>query len=344
MAVLYLIQNDTHLKNFCKKITELDYFIDVGRLTGQRLNLDEIECGSEVVIHSKSVNFYSMGALQRALFLVGFRFKNKHIFKSINVSHVVVGNDGAIQKLIVESLGDGLAVVDMWLDGIIDLNDRYRVNLIKIVLGRIAERLGCAYLFPSVIGAYSRIRMLYVMDKSVKDEYSKFCRFIDSDKVQVTLFPRHKLLMSVARRFEQEGGRKPIRRILYLTSAWRFHGHEKEHGFQVKHVEALLNAFESHKVYKLFVRVHPRENEADYAFVPRDSISNFMSYEEDLCSSDVVVSARSTGLFEANKIGKSVLIYNESFGLRFLNGFLKKLNRVEAVDELLSTLDGANDA
>lgn len=37
---LYIIQNDTHFKNFIELATEGDFFIDLARFTGQDINYE----------------------------------------------------------------------------------------------------------------------------------------------------------------------------------------------------------------------------------------------------------------------------------------------------------------
>jgi len=337
MSVLYLVQNDTHLKNFHRKMTKSDIYIDIASLTGQRLDYSGVS-GKELVLNCVESEFYRLNAFQRIRYLIRFWRANRRILASISVDSIVIGNDGAIQRLILDSIKNRGVPVDMWLDGLIELRTKYRLNYAKVALGRLFEHFGISYFVPSVIGTYGRLRALYVMDQCVKDEYLPLANFVSQEKVRVTQFPRHKLLIEIASRSHKLRAPGQKKRILYLTSAWLFHGYDSEHQAQLNHIRSLMDVFLESDEFEFSVRIHPRESHLNYDFLPAGCLSSVENYEEDLCGSDIILSARSTGLFEAAKIGLPVYIYNDGFGERFVNGFYKTLERIDSPSKVLSTL------
>jgi hypothetical protein len=338
MSCLYLIQNDTHLKNFKGLITDADCFIDIGRLISQELSINEIKFGKELHLKGEGSRFYFLNFIQRIIFLITFKRNNQQALSQLNFDKVIIGNDGAIQRLIIDSLPNKNIPVEMWLDGIVSLKSSYYRNGIKIILGKFAALFSCSYFFPSVIGFYERIVYLNVMDDSVKAEYLRYKSFINIDNINVTLFPRHKYLVDLANEFKTKNVKKAKKRVLYLTSAWLFHNHKKEHKYQLSHVKELLRLSKTNESYEFKIRVHPREDKSDYSFVPSNNMSLLESFEDDLCLADCVISARSTGLFEADKIGKPVIVYNEFFEQKMLNDFLNSLDFANSSTELINFL------
>lgn len=67
-------------------------------------------------------------------------------------------------------------------------------------------------------------------------------------------------------------------------------------------------------------------------------MSLLKNFEDDLCLADCVISARFTGLFEADKIGKPVIVYNEFFEQKMLNDFLDGLDFANSSKELVDFL------
>lgn len=338
MGCLYLIQNDTHLKNFKELITDTDYFIDIGRLISQELPINEIRHGTELRLKGEGSRFYFLNFIQKIVFLIKFKFNNQQTLSQLDFSKVIIGNDGAIQRLIVDSLPNKNIPVEMWLDGIISLKSSYYPNLFKIILSKFTSFFSCSYFFPSVIGFYEKIVRLNVMDDSVKAEYLGFKSFINLDIINVVLFPRHKYLVDLANEFKTKNVIKSKKRVLYLTSAWLFHNHKKEHEYQLSHVKELLKLLGDNESYEFQIRIHPRENRNDYDFVPSKNMSLLKNFEDDLCLADCVISARSTGLFEADKIGKPVIVYNEFFEQKMLNDFLDGLDFANSSKELVDFL------
>ena len=338
MGYLYLIQNDTHLKNFKGLITDADYYIDIGRLISQELPINEIKRGKELRLKGEGSRFYFLNFIQKIVFLKTFKCNNRETLSQLNFDKVIIGNDGAIQRLIIDSLPNKNVAVEMWLDGIVSLKNNYYRNLFKIIVSRFTAFFSCSYFFPSVIGFYEKIVCLNVMDESVKAEYIRFKGFINLDIINVELFPRHKYLIEVANEFKTKKTIKSKKRVLYLTSAWLFHNHKKEHEYQLSHVKELLELLRNNESYEFQIRVHPRENKSDYDFVPSVNMSFLESFEKDLCLADCIISARSTGLFEADKIGKPVIVYNEFFKHKMLNDFLDSLDFANSGKELIVLL------
>ncbi|HHR6142250.1 TPA: hypothetical protein ACS72N_002572 [Providencia alcalifaciens] len=331
MANLYLIQNDTHFKNFMQTITVDDFFIDIGRFTGQNLFDKEKLAGNEIKIPHENFNFFRANSIAKLYFLLNLNSKIKKILKNHTFEKVILGNDGAIQKLIIEKLKNKNSVfVEMWLDGLISLVDNKRINKLKIINSKFFDSLNIGYFFPSVIGFYKRINTIFVMHSSVVDEYKNFNEFISLDKIKPTIFPRHAILLAKPRDVNLDK-----LSILYLTSAWEFHGRKKEQNAQERQILKLIELLKNNNEANFRIRIHPRD---DKEFYEKNNISpwvsNILSFEEDIINSHIVISARSTGLLEAEMIKKTVIIYNEGYGEKLFNSYTVNLKRADSIQEL----------
>ncbi|MBB6753989.1 hypothetical protein HEO23_023180, partial [Escherichia coli] len=67
---LYIIQNDTHFKNFIELATEGDFFIDLARFTGQDINYELFykKGVSEINLGLHDANFYLFSSYQKIKF------------------------------------------------------------------------------------------------------------------------------------------------------------------------------------------------------------------------------------------------------------------------------------
>ncbi|HFQ4863319.1 TPA: hypothetical protein ACGUTL_004359 [Vibrio vulnificus] len=324
---LYLIQNDTHLKNFSFLMEEGDYYINLGRITGQadfcNINLK----GEEITIDISNADFYSLGSISRILYVFKFTKSVKRALNGILFSSVVIGNDGSLQKAIINSLSRRVPVY-MWLDGLVSSLDN-KANLIKLSVMRCAEIFNIDHYFPSVIGTSSSINEIFMMHDSVLNEYAKIGKYVSINKYKVKCFPRHIDLKQI--------NSSPSKRVLYLTSAWEFHGFHKEHKFQSDQINDLVNHAENLKDlgYKLAIRKHPRDF-SDYN--SNETISTYLSkidsFENDINNSSHVISARSTGLLEASMVDRKVIVFNKWFNETHKNSYIDSLPYINEINEL----------
>ncbi|WP_272674282.1 MULTISPECIES: hypothetical protein [unclassified Providencia] len=332
MSILYLIQNDTHMKNFKTLMNENDKYIDLGKLTGQKLFGKELLIGQEIFLPIENTNFFKLPPLERLLFVLKNRKKIKKELSTFKFKSVIIGNDGALQKLIIESLPDKKICIDMWLDGLISLNSSKYLNTFKIINSKLFEYLNLAFFVPSVIGFYKKIRILYVMHDSVLSEYKKFGLLINTNKIKPITFPRHKELLQKIKKLNSD---RII--VLYLTSAWEFHGKTAEQQIQREQILDLINLFKDKKAISFRIRVHPRDSDDIYS---NSDVSQWLSdssnFEDDIINSHFVISARSTGLLEAEMISKKVIIYNKGFGDKYLNEYTQTLTRYDSTSEILT--------
>lgn len=337
---LYIIQNDTHYKNFVFLASEGDFFINISRFTGQHINYNSLYEKNviEIDLSLNDESFYLLNPFQKISFCNIFKKEIKNKFKNKKINKIIIGNDGALQKIIIEcvSKNNKEIVVDMWLDGLISLRNSRLMNSIKLFTSYVAEKIRFSYFFPSVIGTYGRIDSLFVMDDSVINEFN--CLLIKSKikRIEKVVFPRHKELMLMASVSHSDSVKY---RVLYLTSAWAFHGHNKWQQHQFQQVEKLIAYFKNKKNIDFKVRVHPRDLKNNYNKLDCRIFSESPSFEEDIINSDFIISARSTGLFEAEMIGKKAIIYDEYFEGNFMNGFLRTLPKFTNVQDLGNEID-----
>lgn len=157
---LYIVQNDTHYKNFIELGIYGDYVINLSRVTGQTLDFQPY-CGKgikEIKIDVPEANIYTMNSFQRILFCYNFKKVIKKVFIGISFKKIIIGNDGALQKIIIEAAKrtNRDLEVDMWLDGLVSLRHSKWVNSAKLILSLIAEQFKISFYFPSVIGKIGR--------------------------------------------------------------------------------------------------------------------------------------------------------------------------------------------
>lgn len=336
MTHLYLIQNDTHMKNFKTLMCENDKYIDLGQFTGQILPDKKSLIGQEIFLPIQKINFFQLSAINRLRFILKNKKTIKKALLNFNFERIIIGNDGAIQKLIIECLPNKQNThIDMWLDGLISLNTSKILNTIKIINSRLFDYLNLAFIVPSVIGFYKRIEILYVMHSSILNEYKNFSSLIKLSKIKLVTFPRHHELLKKANTTIHSD--RTI--VLYLTSAWEFHGKKIEQEKQRVQIMNLINSFNNNKNISFRVRVHPRDTDEIYL---GKHISKWLSttpnFEDDIINSHIVISARSTGLLEASMINKKAIIYNEGFGDKYLNEYTNTLDKYDSIYEILEII------
>ncbi|ELX6117460.1 hypothetical protein SJ414_000559 [Escherichia coli] len=334
---LYIIQNDTHFKNFIELATEGDFFIDLARFTGQGINYELFykKGVSEINLGLHDANFYLFSSYQKIKFCFNFEMIVKKIISAYRFEKIITGNDGALQKIIIKQAlkNNSKGRVEMWLDGLISLNKNRVINSAKVFMSYIADKIGLSSYVPSVIGTSSYVDTLYVMDQSVIKEYNFLMIKPKVKKIEKRLFPRHKKLISLAHNHER---RAQVCKVLYLTSAWSFHGHNKCQNIQYHQILNLLSNFEGNKDIDFQIRIHPRDIITNYSEIPVGVISRVKSFEEDILSASIIISARSTGLFEADMIGKKVIVYDEGFEGDFMNEYFDTLPRCVDLNEINS--------
>lgn len=333
MSVLYLIQNDTHLKNFSTLINPDDYYINLSVYSGQNLDCKMLSHATELNLWNVQCNFYHMSPWQRLWFIFRFRQKVKNITRDHSFRKIVIGNDGALQKSIIEwVVKNDSPEVELWIDGLLSLRSYPIRNSIKLFIQKISEFMKLSFFVPSVIGFYKQIDTVFVMHESVQRELLHYRWALPKLKIKVCLFPRHELLIDKSKKVEANHNRK----VLYLTSAWGFHGHSKEQAQQEKQVAELVAFFMSNPIegVSLKIRVHPRDKVDNYKEICGEFLSVCPDFEDDLISSDVIVSIRSTSIFEAQMLHKKAFIFNKGFGTRFLNSYLSEVQSFDELNEL----------
>ena len=333
---LYIIQYYRHFKNFLQQASSGDCFLNISKFTGQRIDYKSLldQGVREFEIDHPDTNFYMMKPLERLIFCFKFKHLIRNNKQDFKFDKILIGNDGALQKIVIEEIlkYNKNIVIEMWLDGLISLSGAKNSNSMKLFFSYLAEKIKLSFFLPSVIGTYSKVNKLYVMDMSVVNEYSSLWIKNKIKEINHVIFPRHIQLISQAK---NKGGSPHHKiRVLYLTSAWGFHGHDKWQNYQSEQIDSLVNYFDSINDIDFKIRVHPRDSKQLYSVEIQKRFSNIPSFEEDIMTADVILSARSTGLFEGAMIGKTAIIFNEHFNDHFMNGFLRTLPSLNCIEEL----------
>lgn len=255
------------------------------------------------------LSFYRLNGFERMKFII----KNKSFFLSLidlnPDDSLIVGNDGAIQRLFINELTKKKGKSYLLLDGNLALNKGI-IFLMKKLLFKCAEFLGFSFLVPSIRG-HSKVEKIFVMHDCIKQILIK-----EGVKSQIEsfTFPRYWQLTEINKAAEEANSKNHCN-ILYITSAFKWHSATREHKKQlidIKELDAYLERNKSKVKGK--VRIHPRENIADYYAInlKNTTFDNNVDYIDSLIWADVIITTVSTMAYEANLMGKRVYLYNKN--------------------------------
>jgi hypothetical protein len=218
------------------------------------------------------------------------------------VQGVVAFNDGAIQRVVLGAARRSGLRTDLLLDGMITrstlpMTIPGTVKRAVRALGRALEPSGLDIFLPSEVGLSSVDRIFVAGEHSatvLRDRGARAARIVASG------LPRWSDL-----RYPPPSR---VRRVLYLTGAFGWHGDQATARSQVEDVCKLHRACEQLGL-EVSVRVHPRDDARPYldAGIMIDDPSR--SFEAAVEKADLVLSIVSTGLVEAVLMGRVARSY-----------------------------------
>lgn len=312
----FLIQNKYHADNFYPVADEL-VKVGVHKSKIVFIHFDKIfklnttvGNGYKIIIPESSLtnSFYSLNSFHRIRFIIK---KRNYLLSLLNFETenvIITGNDGAIQRLYINESRKKGGKSYLLLDGNLKKNQGYNFLLRKSI-HNIFDYLGFSYLVPSIRG-HTKVNKVYVMHNCIKhilkEEGVK-------NKIETVFFPRYKSLVNSYHEVVQKKNTKI--NILYITSAFKWHSATQEHKKQlidIKELDIYLERNKSKVNGK--VRIHPRENIADYYAInlKNTTFDNNINYIDSLIWADVIITTVSTMSYEANLIGKRVYLYNKN--------------------------------
>lgn len=257
----------------------------------------------------EDISFYKMNSIERLKFIIKYRNRLLSLFKLNSDDRIIVGNDGAVQRLFINKIRKIGGKSYLLLDGNLALNTGL-VFYLKKKFFQISDYFNYSYYFPSIRG-HTKVNKIYVMHECIKSILLKEGVY---HNVEVLAFPRY-LKLFKSRQFERKN-EDDLKNILYITSAFKWHGDLMNHSKQItdlKDLDFYLNSFDN-KNWNVKVRVHPREFLEDYIDLNFSNISFDRSsdYINILNWADVIITTVSTMAYEAIMLGKFVYLYGKN--------------------------------
>ena len=312
----FLIQNKYHAENFYPIADELVKF-GIPKCEICFIHFDKIfkqntliESDYDTIVPDSSIksSFYSLNSTDRLKFILYHKKKLSSIIQYSNKTTIIVGNDGAVQRIYISKARKYNCKTYLLLDGNLDLSRGLLFQLKKIIF-RFSDLLCLSYLLPSIRG-HTKVNKLYVMHECI----SCLLKKEGVQNITETLnFPRYWKL--TRKKINRKRHNKKLK-ILYITSAFKWHSENINHHNQlidIKELDEFITANQE-KILEGIVRIHPRENENNYIGLnlKKLKIDSKIEYIDSLESADIVITTVSTMAYEAMLIGKMVYLYNKN--------------------------------
>jgi hypothetical protein len=256
-----------------KKLGHECFFYDTFEIYKQNLKLSEFDIisGSELNLYEQS--FYKLNFFQRIryLLIVGGRLKTLPLKYDL----LIIGNDGAIQRLLNFEFHQRNRKTVLILDGLISdysfsLKDilkysRQKLSDIKQYLkNNLSKKTSVLFsnsklspFMPSIIGA-ANVNVIFTIGTHSKQVLNKYAN--PNTKIYAHGLPR----MSIENCTPSE---KSIQNsICYFTGAYKWHGLFSYDKYQHQDIQMIIKCLKEKKNdnIKLYLRIHPREDRADY--------------------------------------------------------------------------------
>jgi len=336
-STLFVVQNDTHAKNFdvmARQLVAAGETVAILLLDGATHENTEQFLAAELGAFVRRIErtdhaFYRSRAWDRVRTCKRLRSWARAEIGCFD--RVVVGNDGAMQKIIIKAarIRNGECRVSIVLDGLLTREKGWGARA-KRRIQRVAERLGVDEFVPSTVGASTLVDDITVMHSSVADVL-RFHR-VAAPRITVAPLPRHAALRSTGTKASSTATR-----VLFLGSAYLWHGEYAGHRQQLLDFAAFSSFAGRSPNFECRLRIHPRDDASCYAEVDRSSVhvsDGSNSLEDDLAWADVVVASRSSGLFDATLAGRRALVYTAHFPAPTDDAFLCTLPQISKFEEL----------
>lgn len=342
--ITFIVQNETHALNFAPIIRRLlemnipeEYLctIHLDHIFGlSTRNIITVPNQKTLAIPISSP-YYHLKGFERLRWLL----VNRHLLvQSVSdTTLLIIGSDGAIQRLMANAVRAKGGKVIMLYDGLLHpwpstLRGRFAYD-VKRRINRSAAALNLNHLVPSDIG-HSRLDLIYVMNTTVKEI------LLDqkvSTPIQVISLPRFDAYIT---QFEQLCTRDGAVRkhCLYATGSYKWHSQFKEHAQQLRDLDDLQHFAAHHPDWQIRIRIHPREVKAEYtdrSWPNNIELSDSNRWVvEDLAWASVLITARSTVAVEAEIVGVPVMIYTRNFGCPRPNSYFARSTYFFQSDDL----------
>lgn len=257
-------------------------------------------------IANKSI--YRMGLIER-LFNIIKNLKSLRCLSFLDDNILVVGNDGTIQRYLNNYFQ--LHKFYIVCDTVIGPQKKKYIAYKRVF--DLASKLKISHFLPGLsfhtqnsgVFVCNQNSMLLLKDRGV------------SSPIYVAEMPVHR---KNAKEFEllKSSRSSDGNNVLYITSAYIWHRKLEEDTYQRLDIEDLISHFGNNTSWKVKIRIHPREEIADYAWIEKKcsniSISHSTPLVDDLLWCDKLITAMSSVAYESKELGINTYIYRKNFG------------------------------
>lgn len=318
----FVVQNETQRENFLRLANDLVesgvdrngiIFITLDAVTHLNGGRDIHGFSVRTVPVKTEKSLYLMTGASRMIWL----FRNaKQIERLVDdIETLVVGNDGAVQRIFLKTVRRRAGKTAILVDGLLfpfgrSLMKRLHFHC-RMAIFRAMDELGFGYMAPSIVGL-SAVDQIFVMTESVKTVLKlNGCR----SPISVIALPRHADLAKAVK--YSRGNLDYSFNLLYVTSAFAWHGAMDEAKRQQEDLADIVELARKRPDMRLAIRVHPREAIDFYnkLELPANVTLRASSIDLalDLAAARCVVTARSTVAWEARYVGVPVYLYVRNF-------------------------------
>lgn len=304
---------------------------DIGDLS--KFDFDVIKIGI-----TTSKPFYRYRGIKKLLYAYLARRRVLRLFTHQKYDLVLHGGESTFLYMILPLIRPAPKVIGI-LDGFLFLDSKTSIIKYRFyeAVRPFADRLNLAHLIPAVIGG-NKTQGYYVMSEQVA-EIIRGRGF--SGRTIISQLPRHKDLI---RERKKRGDSK--KRILYSTTAFKWHGYSEFARQEEEAIQSLLECIKKLGKIDVRIRLHPR-GAADYDLskFPTEILSSH-ELATDLSWADCVLSAGSSISFEAAVMGTPTVVWEPSrYGLNSNSPIVKALNLplVESIQCLTQILEDPRD-
>lgn len=365
MKVLFFPQNATHLDNMIPVADILHkngidvVFLNTENIYKQNL-LFETEHPVQTLDLKLQQSFYKLGVVDRIKFIRTHRAVFLQYAKQFDF--FIFGNDGALQRIIINYAKKNNKSTFIILDGMIsdysyslmdivrnDLNDLKKNLLlwikvfIKNTLSNIAKRVPFNCYLPSNAGC-SEVDAVFVIGEHSKKALMKLCSQTKTYTYGLPYMKR--LFQSTDLKQKKESRPNESTEVLFLSSAYKWHGLNHLHDIQHKDISLLCSIIsKSKRTIILNIKLHPREDSTDYETYTQYSFVNLITsgnLDKHLLQSDILFSHISTTIIEALMLKKKIYSLMINFPYwKYKNSFISNeaIEKVFSVTQLIDIIE-----
>lgn len=326
--ILFFPQNETHISNMLPIANALNKhgcyckIVDTTRIYHQRISIPRDYLYS--IDYQLEQPFYRLPIIARIQAIIKFKTISEPLFKDENWDCLIIGNDGSLQRVLLNIANKNNIQTILLLDGIISdyelrahdviTHSNYKILDLKSILTskcrgiiwNFFRNTSLSPFIPSEIGGTKITDIITIGEHSKKIIAAKN----PNARIHALGLPRFWNNNSELKDFDS------INNIItYFPSAFIWHNLKQEATFQQKDIILLCQLIDNHNSTKedkwqLHIKIHPRENINDYCDLSDKykfvKLIQDGSVENCLKKSKICISTISTVIIEAMKLGISV--------------------------------------